>query len=98
MDRIGDALDLFFKSCVQMTQRSYAVLKSSMRHFIRREAFRKEAGAGPQEFFSLLSVLGLRIQFLKNLVVDGSKFYEALLLRDCLAPEVISQPECLFTP
>src|SRR5215831_12166252 len=89
MNPVSDALDLLLQSFVQLAQRLDCVLKSPVRHFVRRYTFRQKTCAcfeqvhPPRLFFFPAN------QSPQNLVMQGRNFHETLLLVDCAAPKLI---------
>src|SRR5260370_42476418 len=68
-----------------------------MRHLIRRQAFREELTARPDQFRPLFFVLHISEQCKYGLMVQGSHFHQDLLLGQGTAAEFVSPSERRFS-
>src|SRR5229473_165059 len=95
---VRDALDLLFQRFVQLPQGLHRILKSAMRHLIRRQTFRKELTARPDQFLPLFPILHTANQRKHGLMMQGSHFHQALLFGEGPAAEFIGAAQRGFAP
>src|SRR4029077_11227720 len=96
VDRVRDALDLFLKRFVQLTQGLHRILESAVGHFIWRQALREEFGAHPEQFLPAFPTFRIANQSKYSLMMQGGYFHETLLLGERSTAEFIRPAQCGF--
>src|SRR5258707_15634815 len=93
MHGIRDALDLLLERFVQLSQGFHRILKPTVCHLVRRQAFRKKIAARPEQFLPSFSTFHIANQSKYSLMMQGSYLHQTLLLGERSTTEQKSQVE-----